>query len=218
MSGSVMNIGLTALNAAQAGLVTTGHNISNASTAGYNRQRVDSAPQVPQLSGGGFFGRGVSVENVRRSYSAVLDRQTQLAQTQVSFYDTYATQVNQIGNLVADPASGLSPAMQEFFRAVQDVAASPGTTTSRQALLSTSGALVSRFGALDQRMTDLRTGVNVELAGTVDRADVAFLPQLARAVGAARRGARAVCAPRRSPPPPRPARSLRSARTSVTGA
>ena len=119
MSGSVMNIGLTALNAAQAGLVTTGQNISNASTAGYNRQRVDLAPQVPQLSGGGFFGRGVSVENVRRSYSEVLDRQTQLAQTQVSFYDTYATQVNQIGNLVADPASGLSPAMQEFFRAVQ---------------------------------------------------------------------------------------------------
>ena len=81
MSGSVMNIGLTALNAAQAGLVTTGHNISNASTAGYNRQRVDSTPQVPQLSGGGFFGRGVSVENVRRSYSEVLDRQAQLAQS-----------------------------------------------------------------------------------------------------------------------------------------
>ena len=182
MSGSVMNIGLTALNAAQAGLVTTGHNISNASTAGYNRQRVDSTPQVPQLSGGGFFGRGVSVENVRRSYSEVLDRQTQLAQTQVSFYDTYATQVNQIGNLVADPASGLSPAMQEFFRAVQDVAASPGATTSRQALLSTSGALVSRFGALDQRMTDLRTGVNVELSGTVERANT-IASQIARLNG-----------------------------------
>jgi 2-C-methyl-D-erythritol 4-phosphate cytidylyltransferase len=41
---------------------------------------------------------------------------------------------------------------------------------ARQALLSTSGALVSRFGALDQRMTELRTGVNLELAGTVDRA------------------------------------------------
>ena len=168
MSGSVMNIGLTALNAAQAGLVTTGHNISNAATAGYHRQRVDTSPQVPQLSGAGFFGRGVAIDNVRRAYSDVLDRQSQLAQTQVSFYDTYAAQVNQINNLVADPASGLSPAMQEFFRAVQDVAASPGTTTSRQALLSESGALVSRFGALDQRLTELRSGVNVELSGTVD--------------------------------------------------
>lgn len=182
MSGSVMNIGLTALNAAQAGLVTTGHNISNASTAGYHRQRVDTSPQIPQLSGGGFFGRGVSVDNVRRAYSEVLDRQAQLAQTQVSFYDTYAAQVNQISNLVADPASGLSPAMQEFFRAVQDVAASPGTTTSRQALLSGSGALVSRFGALDQRMTDLRTGVNVELTGTVDSINT-IASQIARLNG-----------------------------------
>ena len=182
MSGSVLNIGLTALNAAQAGLVTTGHNISNAATAGYHRQRVDTSPQVPQISGGGFFGRGVSVDNVRRAYSEVLDRQGQLAQTQVSFYETYAAQVNQIGNLVADPASGLSPAMQEFFRAVQDVAASPGATTSRQALLSTSGALVSRFGALDQRMTELRTGVNLELAGTVDRANT-IASQIARLNG-----------------------------------
>ncbi len=168
MSGSVLNIGLTALNAAQAGLVTTGHNISNAATAGYHRQRIDSSPQVPQLSGAGFFGRGVNVDNVRRAYSEVLDRQGQLAQTQVSFYDKYAAQVNQINNLVADPAAGLSPAMQQFFRAVQDVAASPGTTTSRQTLLSGSGALVSRFTALDQRLTDLRSGVNSELSGTID--------------------------------------------------
>ena len=167
MSGSVLNIGLTALNAAQAGLVTTGHNISNAGTAGYHRQRIDSSPQAPQFSGGGFFGRGVNVDNVRRAYSDVLDRQGQLAQTQVSFYNTYAAQVNQINNLVADPAAGLSPAMQQFFRAVQDVAASPGTTTSRQALLSGSGALVSRFAALDQRLTDLRSGVNIELSGTI---------------------------------------------------
>ncbi|MBC7781966.1 MAG: flagellar hook-associated protein FlgK [Proteobacteria bacterium] len=168
MSGSALNIGVTALNAAQAGLVTTGHNISNAATNGYHRQRVDSSPQLPQQTGGGFFGRGVAIDNVRRAYSQVLDRQMQLAQTQASYYDTYSAQIGQINNLVADPTSGLSPALQEFFRSVQDLAASPGTTTSRQALISQTGALVSRFGALDQRLTDLRTGINIELAGTVD--------------------------------------------------
>jgi flagellar hook-associated protein 1 len=168
MAGSVLNIGVTALNAAQAGLVTTGHNISNASTAGFHRQRVDSSTQTPQLTGGGFFGRGVSVDNVRRTYSDVLDRQVQLAQTQSSFYETYGAQINQINNLVADPTSGLSPALQEFFRAVQDVAASPASTTSRQALLSQTGALVSRFGALDQRLSDLRTGLNTQITASVN--------------------------------------------------
>ncbi len=168
MSGSVLNIGLTALSAAQAGLVVTGHNISNASTAGFHRQRVDSSPQTPQFSGSGFFGRGVSVDNVRRAYSEILDRQVQLAQTQSSFYETYGAQISQINNLVADPTSGLSPALQEFFRAVQDVSASPASTTSRQALLSQTGALVSRFGLLDQRLSDLRSGLNTQIANSVD--------------------------------------------------
>ena len=168
MSGGVFRIGVTALNAAQAGLITTGHNISNAGTTGFNRQRVDTSPQLPELNGGGFFGRGVSVDNVRRIYSEVLDRQTQVATSQASFYGTYSAQISQINNLVADPASGLSPALQDFFSAVQDVAASPGTTTSRQALISQTGALVSRFGALDRRMQDLSSSLNREIGGSVE--------------------------------------------------
>ena len=38
MGASLFSIGLTGLNAAQAGLQTTSHNISNAGTTGYSRQ------------------------------------------------------------------------------------------------------------------------------------------------------------------------------------
>ncbi len=40
MGSSLFSIGLTGLNAAQAGLITTSHNISNAGTAGYSRQNT----------------------------------------------------------------------------------------------------------------------------------------------------------------------------------
>jgi len=166
MAGSILNIGLTALNAAQAALVTTGHNISNAGTEGFHRQRVGLAPQTPQSSGAGFMGRGVAVADVARIYSQVLDRQTQVAQSQASYYAAYQMQVSRINDLVADPTSGLTPALQDFFRAAQDLTASPSITTSRQAVLSQAGALLSRFGALDQRFGEVRSGVNAEIAST----------------------------------------------------
>ncbi len=166
MAGSILNIGLTALNAAQAALVTTGHNISNAGTEGFHRQRVGLTTQTPQLSGGGFMGRGVAVADVARIYSQVLDRQTQVAQSQASYYTAYQLQVSRVNDLVADPTSGLTPALQDFFRAAQDLTASPSITTSRQAVLSQAGALLSRFGALDQRFGEVRTGVNAEIADT----------------------------------------------------
>jgi len=46
---SIMDSGLSALFAAQAGLATTGHNISNANTPGYNRQLVSFAARRPSL-------------------------------------------------------------------------------------------------------------------------------------------------------------------------
>ena len=60
MSG-ILGIGLTGLNAAQAQLVTTGHNISNASTPGYSRQQVLLQSNTPQFTGGGFLGNGVQI-------------------------------------------------------------------------------------------------------------------------------------------------------------
>jgi len=38
MSNGIFGIGLSGLYAAQAGLLTTGHNISNVNTPGYTRQ------------------------------------------------------------------------------------------------------------------------------------------------------------------------------------
>ena len=48
MSGNLLSIGKSGLFAAQAGLSTTGHNITNAGVAGYNRQ-VGGEATAPML-------------------------------------------------------------------------------------------------------------------------------------------------------------------------
>ncbi len=164
---SVLNIGITGLRVAQAGLMTTSHNIANASTVGYNRQTNIQASALPNYTGYGFVGQGANVSSVQRVYSEYLTTQILGAEANVGELDMYLRQAQQIDNLLADPNAGLSPALSEFFQATQQVAANPGSVPARQSMLSSAQALVARFQSLDQRMTEIRQGVNTELINEV---------------------------------------------------
>jgi flagellar hook-associated protein 1 FlgK len=167
MGSGIFSIGVSGLNAAQAGLVTTGHNIANANTPGYHRQGIVQSAMTPLFTGAGFFGQGVSVDNVLRSYSQFLDGQVIRTEARASYLSTYGTQLSQIDGMLADPSAGLSPALQEFFSALHDVSANPASVPSRQALLSGGDVLIARFRAMHARLTDLFDGVNMQIASTV---------------------------------------------------
>ncbi|MFO7579445.1 MAG: flagellar basal body protein, partial [Nitrosomonas halophila] len=133
---SIQNIGISGLRSAQSGLLTASHNISNANTPGYNRQQIVQSTNNPLPRSSGFVGQGVQVTTVQRIYSQFLTSQALQVQTQSSQLSSYYNEIKQIDNLLADTSSGLSPAMQNFFSAAQDVATNPTSIPSRQALLS----------------------------------------------------------------------------------
>ena len=167
MSDGIFGIGISGLAAAQAGLVATGHNIANANTQGYHRQSIGQSAATPVFTGAGFMGQGVQVDTVARAYSQFLDTQLAQSQSQASYYSTYFAQLSQIDNVVADTNAGLSPALQDFFRAAQEVATNPAAMPSRQSLLSAGAALAARFNTLAASFDDLRSGVNSQLTSTV---------------------------------------------------
>jgi len=175
---NIFGIGITGLQAAQAGLLTAGHNIANATTPGYTRQQTIQTNAQPQMTGSGFIGTGANVVTVRRIFSEFLNAEMLAAGTQSSELDTYYAQLKQIDNLLADPTAGLSPALQDFFAAVQNVAAFPNVTSSRQAMLSAATTLQSRMQTLDARMNELRDGVNQDL-GATSQAISTFARQIA---------------------------------------
>lgn len=167
MGSSVFNIGVSGLAAAQAGLLTTGHNISNASTPGFNRQQIVQSTNTPQFTGAGYFGQGTNVTTVKRIYNQFLANQTLSAQTRLSELNAYADQIRQIDGLLADTSAGLSTALNDFFRGVHEVAANPSSIPARQSMLSMAQALVSRFHSVDGRMNEIRDGVDTQLASTI---------------------------------------------------
>lgn len=167
MGNSILDIGITGLLTAQRQLLTTGHNISNADTPGYKRQQVVLSTNIPQSSGAGFVGRGVHSTTVQRIYNQFVVSQSLQIQTQSQAMDSYFSQIKQLDNMLGDSSSGLSPAIQNFFSAVQDVATNPSVIPSRQAMISNGEALVARFQSMDQRMAQIREDVNTQITSTV---------------------------------------------------
>lgn len=164
----MLNIGLTGLNAAQLHLNTTSHNIANAATPSYSRQTVVQSTNDPLFTGVGFFGQGTRIDTVKRQYSEYLQNNMLSADNRRAEYSVYSAQISQINNLLADSSAGLSPALQDFFAGVQEVAANPTSVPARQALLSAGQSFVARFQAMDTRLTEISSGVESQIVTSVD--------------------------------------------------
>ncbi|PKO53571.1 MAG: flagellar hook-associated protein FlgK [Betaproteobacteria bacterium HGW-Betaproteobacteria-2] len=167
MASSILDIGKTALNAAQVGMSVTGHNIANASTPGYTRQVVIQGAAQAQNFGYGYVGQGTQVLAIQRIYNEILSRQYSSSLTSSNEMSTYAAQMSYIDNLLSNSSAGLSPVIQNFFDSVQTASSNPGDPASRQTLLSQAQSLASRFQALGSRLAEIEGNVNAEVNASV---------------------------------------------------
>jgi len=167
MGSDLFGISVSALNTAQLGLATTEHNIANVNTPGFSRQQTLLGTNQAQLTGSGFLGQGVHVITVQRVYDQFLSNQLVGEQAQSAQLNNYYTQIQQINNMLADPAAGLTPALQNFFGAVNGVANTPESVPARQTLISNAQSLVSSFQSLNQRLRDINDGVNSQIQTSV---------------------------------------------------
>jgi len=165
---SLLSIGKSGLFAAQAALSTTGHNITNANVAGYSRQVVVQETSIAMGGSNGYIGTGTQIAQVKRYSDEFLNAQVRTAQASSSSLQAYETQVTQIDNLLADSTSGLTPALQDFFSAVQNLTGDLGGVPSRGSLLTSADTLASTFQGMNDRLEQIRAGVNTELTTSVN--------------------------------------------------
>jgi flagellar hook-associated protein 1 FlgK len=157
---SLLSIGKTGLFAAQAGLATTGNNITNANVAGYSREVAVQATALSMGGSNGYIGTGTQVAQVKRYSDDFLNAQVRTAQAASSGLDAYQNQVQQIDNLLADTTSGLSPALQDFFSAVQNLTGDGAGVSSRGSFMTSADTLAARFQSMNGRLDEIRKGVN----------------------------------------------------------
>jgi len=164
---NLAHLGLTAMNAAQNRLMVTGHNINNAHTNGYNRQRVLASTAGAAATGAGYVGRGVQVVTIQRAYDGFLFKQLVQSQTRGASLIAYGNEISQVNNLLGDREAGISAALQKFFAGVNAVASSPADPAARQELLGQAGSLVNQINNAHAFLDSQRNNINTQLSTAV---------------------------------------------------
>ena len=160
---SLINIGMSGLNASQGALATVGNNIANANAAGYSRQQIVQGTAGSQQVGGVFIGTGTTLADVRRVYNAYLDAQLQTTTSLNGDAQAYLDQIGPIDKLLSDKSTGVSAALSSFFASLQSAAAAPGDASSRDLLLGNAKTLSNRFNSIASQLNQQNEGVNSQL-------------------------------------------------------
>lgn len=169
MSGGILGIATSGLISFQRSLQTVSHNITNANTEGYSRQRVDLAGRPPSFTGAGFLGNGVEVGAVSRNFDGFLTQQVRSNTTAHAQSETYARLATQVDRFIADDAINLGNTLQDFFNAVQNVATDPTSIAGRQSMLGEAASLINRFQAVNGRFDEIRKEVISNLSDRVSQ-------------------------------------------------
>ncbi len=166
-TSAIMSLGVRAMAASYAALQATGNNIANANVQGYSRQQVELETAKGQFTGAGFFGKGVNVSTVSRSYDAFLTREAAVAKSIASMDKARADQLTQLERAFPMGEQGVGYAAGQFLNAMVDMASSPQDISSRQVVLSRASELAARFQAGGAQLDAIQRGVNEDLKNSV---------------------------------------------------
>ena len=173
-----LRIALSALYAQRRGLEITGHNVSNANTEGYSRQRVD-LQSINGPTTGAFFskwegsGQGVRIAQYVRFRDTFLEVRAALEHGAEAHMSQVRYALDQLEGLFDEPGDlSIQRSMTEMWAGFDDVANHPGDNAARQQLLERAGTLAttvnhaaneiaamrdSSIGQLDATITEVNT-------------------------------------------------------------
>ncbi len=174
-----IELGKKSLVAHSQGMQTVGHNLSNASTEGYSRQRVELKPFDPIYMPGlnregapGQLGQGVAAGRIERIRDVILEEKI-VGQANGQGYwnvrDKYLLMVEQVYNEPTE--NSIRASMDRFWESWQELSIYPSQFPARQGVLQHGQALIdgihSRYNALKEIRGMLETDIQV----TVGRAN-----------------------------------------------
>lgn len=166
-----------ALFAQQSAIYTTGHNIANANTKGYSRQRVnfETLPAYPMGSRNrpeipGQLGTGVQIGSVQRIRDLFLDAQYRAENSRFGFWETKANTYHRIEELLNEPSDrGLSNVLDEFWQSLQDLATNPENIGARSVVVNRAQAVTETFNYFSETLKSIKNDLKHQIDTTVDQ-------------------------------------------------
>ncbi len=154
---SSLSMGARSLMAHQARIQVTGHNISNASTEGYTRQRVNLSSEFPEDLQVGVIGRGVRIDSIERLTDEFLNSSLRKGSSNLKSLDIKQLALSQSQAVFQDLSDGdLSTALTKFFQSLDELAQRPEDTAVRRNVLEQARNLGSLFRTISTSLKGIQ--------------------------------------------------------------
>jgi len=171
-SFGAIEIGKRSLMAHTQQITTAGHNISNADTEGYTRQRVQVKtfdpiyrPDLTRAETPGQIGQGSAIESITRLRDELLDQRI-VGQTHVeSYWETRENYYGMIEQVYNEPDEiSVRTNMDKFWQSWQELSVYPESKAARQAVVTRGDSLAE---SIQQRFKSL-SGIGAQLNGDIE--------------------------------------------------
>jgi flagellar hook-associated protein 1 FlgK len=177
MSGlfGTLHVGKSGIFANQRSIDVTSHNIANANTEGYSRQRAElqterpfCTPSMNNAAGAGQLGRGVNVADINRIRDTFLDYQVRIELGVQGKYAGRHKFLNEIENIFNEPSeTGISTLLGNFFDGWQELSKQPHSSNARTVVAEQSKALTDElnhlYGQLHKLKDNAKTSIRQDL-------------------------------------------------------
>lgn len=165
----ILNIGKGALATQQRAIGVTGHNIANANTEGYSRQKVIMETNPSICSQEGQEGRGVRAKEILRVYDRFLGIQINNENKELGKWEAQKGALENVEIIFNEPSKyRLQEAMNEFWASWQEVANNASGYSERTVLLAKAQRLAQNFRAVFGDLEEIQDDMEQSMQGCVE--------------------------------------------------
>ena len=165
-----LHIGYSGLSASQSAINTTSHNISNANTEGYSKQRVSQKVNYPIHNLPGDVGAGTHVDSISRAHDEFVYGRLKSSESNVAYSQFMEKTLKEITTYTSD-LDNLSVAkdIKDFFNSWSKVAQNPDDDSSKTVLVRSMDSLSQNLNDTSTKLYDLQDRLNTQFKDGIDK-------------------------------------------------
>lgn len=166
---NALTTAVSSLQAQTAALQTTAHNIANANTPGFSRQRVELQTGRPNDFVSFQIGTGVRLKRIQRIVDATIEMRMRNAASSLGNLGVQNNSLEKLESILSALREGdLSSTFARFFDSLQTLANNPADFSARSIVVESGKDLADRFNFIGNEIRNLRESINDEVIVTVD--------------------------------------------------
>lgn len=175
-----LEVARRAMDAHRLAMDVTGHNIANANTPGYRRQRVLLEPVlahgingISKASGSGQMGAGVMAVGIERIRDQFVDMQIRHTTSSLGRWEARRQVLEEIEEIFKEPSDlGLNAMLDRFWISWQELSKGPEDPGRRTSVQQEGVGLASALNLSASRLMDTASELRMDIISIIDQINV----------------------------------------------